>query len=114
MFPNKIEDLNLSVFNMLTGINEWKTLTNHISCECECRFDGRKRNSDQWWNNGKYQCDCKKRHVCEKDHVWNPATCNCENGKYSLMDDSPITCAEIIESYDAETNFNEETVTCKT
>ena len=30
------------------------------------------------------------------------------------MDDSPITCAEIIKSYDAETNFNEETVTCKT
>ena len=30
------------------------------------------------------------------------------------MNDSPITCAEIIESYDAETNFNEETVTCKT
>ena len=23
--PNKIEDLNLSVFNMITGMNEWKT-----------------------------------------------------------------------------------------
>ena len=46
--PNKIEDLNLNVFNILTGINEWKTLRNHISCECECRFDGRKCNSDQW------------------------------------------------------------------
>ena len=45
--PNKIEDLNLSVFNILIGINEWKTLTNHISCECECTFDGRKCNSDQ-------------------------------------------------------------------
>ena len=29
--PNKIEDLNLSVFNMITGINESKALTNHIS-----------------------------------------------------------------------------------
>ena len=82
--PNKIEDLNLSVFNILTGINEWKTLTNHISCECECRFDGRKCNSNQWWNNDKCQSDCKKHHVCEKDHVWNPAKSNCENGKYSL------------------------------
>ena len=28
---------------------------------------------------------------------WNPATCNCENGKYlaSIMDDSVITCDEI-------------------
>ena len=34
--PNKTEDLNLSMFNMFTGINESKTLTNHISCECKC------------------------------------------------------------------------------
>ena len=26
--PNKTEDLNLNVFNLITGINEWKTLTN--------------------------------------------------------------------------------------
>ena len=32
--PNKKEDLNLSVFNMITGINESKTLTKHMSCEC--------------------------------------------------------------------------------
>ena len=29
--PNKIEDLNLSVINMITVINESKTLTKHIS-----------------------------------------------------------------------------------
>ena len=51
--PNKTDDLNLSVFNMITGINESKTLTKHISCECKCRFDGRKCNSNQWWNNNK-------------------------------------------------------------
>ena len=28
--PNKTEDLNLSVFNMITGINESKTLAKHI------------------------------------------------------------------------------------
>ena len=28
--PNKTEDLNLSVFNMITGINEFKALTKHI------------------------------------------------------------------------------------
>ena len=49
--PNKIEDLNLSMFNMITGINESKTLTNQISCKCRCKSDGRKCNSDQWWNN---------------------------------------------------------------
>ena len=28
--PNKAEDLNLSVFSVITGINECKTLTKHI------------------------------------------------------------------------------------
>ena len=84
---------------MIRGINEWKTLTKHISCECKSRFDGRKCNSDQWRNNRKCRCECKKRHVCEKYYVWNPGTCRCKNRKYlgSIMDDSAITCDEIIE-----------------
>ena len=89
-------------------------------------FDERKCNSDQWWNNDKSRCECKKCHVCEKDYVWNPTTCNCENGQYlgSIMDDLAITCDEIIESYDEdadaeaksnyETNFNENKATCNT
>ena len=35
---NKTEDLNLSVFSMITGINESKILTKYISCKCKCRF----------------------------------------------------------------------------
>ena len=89
---------NLSVFNMIAGTNELKTLTKHISSECKCKFDGRKCNSDQWWNNDKCQCECKRHHVCEKYYIWNPSTCTWENGKYlaSIMDDSAITCNEII------------------
>ena len=44
--PNKTEDLNLRVFNMITRINESKTLTKHISCDCKCKFVGKKCNSD--------------------------------------------------------------------
>ena len=51
--PNKTEDLNLRVLNMITGRNESNTITKHLSCECLCRFDGRKCNSDQWRNNDK-------------------------------------------------------------
>ena len=116
---NKTEDLNLSVLNKITGISELKTLTKFISCKCKCAFDGRKCNSDQWWNNDKYQCECKQHHRCEKD-VFNPATYNYENGKYlvNVMDDSAIICDEIIdEDADAnsndETNFNENKSTCK-
>ena len=46
------QDLNLSVF-MITGINELKTLTKHISCKCKCKFDGRKCNSNQKRSNNK-------------------------------------------------------------
>ena len=46
--PHKTKYLNLSVFNMVTGINESKTLTKHIPCEFKRKFDGRKCNSDPW------------------------------------------------------------------
>ena len=95
-----MEHLNLSVFNMIKEINKSKTLTKHISCECKCKFDRTKCKSNQWWNNDKCLCECKKVHVCEKDYVRNPATCNFENGKYlaSIMDVPVIICDEIIYS----------------
>ena len=45
---------------MVTGINESKTLTKHILCNCRCKFDSRKCNSNQKWNNDKCQSECKK------------------------------------------------------
>ena len=54
------QDLNLSVSNMIPGINESKILTMNISCECKCKFNGTKCNSNQWRNNKKCQCKCKK------------------------------------------------------
>ena len=54
--PNKTKDLNLSLFNKITDINESKTLTKHISCESKCKLDGRKCNAGQWWNKDKCQC----------------------------------------------------------
>ena len=44
---NKVQDLNITMFNMITGTNESKTLANNISCECKCELDGTKCNSDQ-------------------------------------------------------------------
>ena len=60
-------------------------------------------------------------HVCEKDNIWNPSKCVCENGKYlaSIIDDSTIIWNEVIKSNEEEirtisANFNENEVTCKT
>ena len=96
--PNKTEDLNIHVFNIITGKSESKVLTKDRPCECNCRFDGKKCNSYQWWNNDKCLCECKKRHVCEKYYIWIPATCSYKNGIYltSIMDDSAIKCDKVI------------------
>ena len=51
---NKTEDLNLSIFDMIIGMNELKTLTKHTCHKCQCKFDSRKSNSNQKWNNNKY------------------------------------------------------------
>ena len=58
-----------------------------------------KQKLNQWWSNDKCRSECKK-YICEKDDFQNPATCNCENGKYlaSIVDDSAIICG-VIESY---------------
>ena len=95
---------------MISGKNKSKSLTKDISCECKCRFDGKKCNSDQRCNSDKYHCECKKHHLYEKDDIWNPAICSCKNGKYlaSIMDVSAITCGEVIEETKiVPTNFHE-------
>ena len=59
--------------------------------------------------------------VSVKNIIYVKKLCSCENGKYltNIMEDSGITCDEIIESYDEETktiptNFNEKKATCET
>ena len=105
---------------MITGINELKTLTKHISCKCKCKFDGRKCNSNQKWNNNNCRCECKnqkKIRVQENNYIWNPATCSCKNDKYlaSIIDDSMITSNEVIgETKIIPANFNEKKMACKT
>ena len=52
----------------------------------------------------------------KKNYIWNPTTCSCENGKYlaNIIDDSVITCDEIIEDTKSiPTNFNEKTIICE-
>ena len=59
--PNRSEDLNLSVFDAITGINKSKTLTKHIPRKCDCKFDGSKCNSNQNLYNNKCRCKCASK-----------------------------------------------------
>lgn len=47
--PNKTKDVNAAVFNIISGINEVKTLAKHISYNCKCQTVGRKCISNQKW-----------------------------------------------------------------
>ena len=78
----KTGDVNLNAFNVIAGKDKSKTLTKHISYKCKCKFDGTKYNLNQKFNNDNSQYECKnlrKHHVYERDYIWNPSTCMCEN-----------------------------------
>ena len=64
--PNKTEDLNLSVFIMITSINELKTLTKFFHANANVDLMEKKCQSNQWWNNDKCWFECKKHHICKK------------------------------------------------
>ena len=58
---NKIQEVNLHVFNMETGANESKTSIKHISYKCRFKFDGTKCNLKQKWNeDNKCRCKCNR------------------------------------------------------
>ena len=46
-----------------------------------------------------------EKYICEKEYLWNPSTCICENGKYLASGMDKIICDEIINT--EETNFND-------
>ena len=102
--------------------NESKILTKDISFHCKCKFDSRKYNSSQMWNNDECWWQCKKHHVCEKGYIKSPAACSCKTGKYlaSIIHKSMITRDDAeAKTIEAETktipaDFNEKVITCKT
>ena len=81
--PNKM-DMKLKVFNIIKEINESKSLTKHISCDCKCEFDSTKSDSRKKWDNDRCLCECKKPikyGEYKKDYTWNPRTCACKCDK---------------------------------
>ena len=44
---NKTKSVNVKVFNMLTKINDAKTLIKHNSCDCKSKFDSTACSSSQ-------------------------------------------------------------------
>ena len=79
--PKETKDINIKACNMITNKDEAKTMTEHISCDCKCKFNSTTCNSKQKWSNKICQCECKNYCKYKKDYIWNPSTCICENSK---------------------------------
>ena len=60
---NKTKDVNVKVFNIITKLNEEKTLLKHISCDYKCKFDQTKCNSNR-------KCNGISFYFSKMYHIW--------------------------------------------
>ena len=82
---------------MITNKDEAKAMTEHILCDCKCKLISATCNSNQKWNDKTGQCECKNYHNCEKNYIWNPSSCICENSKYwKSVADTLVTVIVIV------------------
>ena len=58
-FPKETKDINVKAFNVITNKDEAKAMTEHISCDCKCKFGITTCNSNKKWNNKTCQCGLK-------------------------------------------------------
>ena len=79
-----VKNLNIKVFNLVSGTNETRRIEWHETCKCTCRFNSSVCNNKQRWNDDKCRCECKElidKGVCDKGSIWNPSNCECECDK---------------------------------
>ena len=71
-----VKNLNIKVFNLVSGTNETRRIEWHETCKCKCRFNSSVCNNKQRWNDDKCRCECKElidKGVCDKGFIWNPS-----------------------------------------
>ena len=79
-----VKNLNVKVFNLMSGTNETKHIEWHEKCKCECKFGANVCNNKQRWNKDKCRCECKElidKVVCNDRFIWNPSNCECKCDK---------------------------------
>ena len=79
--PDIVKNLNVKVFNLMSGTNETRHLKWNETCKCKCRLDASVCNNKQRRNDDKCRCGCKElthKGVYDKGYIWNPNNCECE------------------------------------
>ena len=59
-FPNIVRNMNVKVFNLMSGVNETRFLAQHESCECKSGLNESICYSKQKWNRHERRCECKE------------------------------------------------------
>ena len=76
---NIVKHMNVKVFNLISGINETRSLVQHELCKIICTLNQILSNSNKKWNHGGCRCDCKDDwSSCKDDYMSNPITCDCQ------------------------------------
>ena len=84
--PDVVNDLNVKVFNLMSGTNETRFIKWHGNRKCECRLNAIICNNKQRWNKNNCRCECKDlidKGIWNKGFIWNPSNCECECDKNS-------------------------------
>ena len=79
--PDAVRNLNVKVFNLVSGTNETRRIEWHATFTCKCRFNSSVCNNKQRWNDDKCRCERKElidKDVCNEVFIWNPSNCECE------------------------------------
>ena len=71
--PDNVKNMNVKIFNVMSGVNKTRFLVQHKSCKSKCALNKSVRNSNQKWNYDECQCKCKELYdwgSCKYDYIW--------------------------------------------
>ena len=54
--PDKVKNINVKVFNLMSGVNVTRFLVQHESRECKCALNESVCNSEHKWNHNECRC----------------------------------------------------------
>ena len=58
--PDVVKNMNIKVFNLISGTNEMHYISWYETCACKFRLDTSVCNNKYRWNSDKCRCECKK------------------------------------------------------
>ena len=74
--PDIVKNVNVKVFNLITLINETRSIKWNETCKCVCRLNEIICNNKQRPNEEKCKGECKElidKGVCDKVYIFNPS-----------------------------------------